>query len=103
MARYHTFFQHLKFDPVRHHNTKKVLVDDDIKEGAGYCGVAYLRNVIWFESGSVKSADVNLYVTPFEETNPVARRTCHTDHRVMMEGLQLWKDFEKLKNKACDE
>merc|ERR1719317_638046 len=48
-------------------------------------------------------AQVNLYVTPFNETNPRAKDTGFTDHRVMMEGLSLWEKFEKLKLRACDE
>ena len=47
-------------------------------------------------------ADVNLYVTPFSETNVDAKKTGFTDHRVMMEGLSLWKKFEGLKLRACD-
>ena len=51
-------------------------------KGAGYCGVAHLRRIKWSEYGSVKRAEVDLYVTPFKETNPVAKMTDHTSHRV---------------------
>ena len=54
----------------------------DAGKGAGYCGVAHLDNVEWLFDDDVREAKVYLYVTPFTETNPEAKMTGHTDHRV---------------------
>ena len=50
-------------------------------KGAGYCGVAHLRRIEWYKD-CVIGAEVDLYVTPFTELNPVAKMTDHTSHRV---------------------
>jgi len=89
------------FSEIRHHRTKQVLVDGDIKKGAGYCGVLHIWKIKW-DGPWPRKAHVNLYVSPFEETSPQAKKTGFTNHRVMMEELQLWEKFEKLKNRACD-
>ena len=54
----------------------------DAGKGAGYCGVVHVHNVEWDEDEDVHKAEVCLYVTPFTETNPVAKMKGHTDHRV---------------------
>ena len=74
MSSFHAKFQGLSFTKARHHATKKVLEIGDIREGKGYCGVAHVHDIYWSGQNVVK-ASVDMYVTPFEETNPVARRT----------------------------
>ena len=61
------------------HSNKRHIYDAG--KGAGYCGVVHLHNVEWHRQ-IVDGAQVCLYVTPFTETNPVAKMTGHTDHRV---------------------
>ena len=86
MADFLTDFHGLKFSGVKHHRTKKVLKKGDIKEAEGYCGVVHVHNIHWSKDSygkvMVASADVDLYCTPFEETNVLSRETGSTDHRV---------------------
>lgn len=103
MATYFAEFKGLDFSEIKHHQTKQILAEGDIVEGDGYCGVVYLHNINWDYSARVIKASVNLYITPFAETNPKAKKTGFTDSRVMMEELSLWEKFEGLKLRACDE
>ena len=102
MAYYPATFDNLNLSKVKHHRTKEVLEVGDVKKGKGYCGVVHVRNIQWESRYSVHSANVELYCTSFEETNALSKETGSTDHRVMMEGLSLWKKFEGLKLRACD-
>ena len=103
MADYFGSFDGLKFSEVKHHGTKDVLEEGDIKEGEGYCGVVHVHDIVWDKKyGFVDRAKVELYCTSFEETNVLSTKSGSTDHRVMMEGLSLWKKFEGLKLRACD-
>ena len=102
MAKYFTEFYGLEISEVRHHRTGDVLTEGDIKKGEGACGVVHVHDIKQTNENFVDEAVVNLYVTPFNETNVEAKKTGFTDHRVMMEGLSLWKKFEELKLRACD-
>ena len=47
--------------------------------------MVHVHNIQWglHDYGApVKAADVNLYVTPFTETNPLGKKDRITDHRV---------------------
>jgi len=61
-----------------------------------------MYNIKWGSTGggwTVNSATVDLYVAPFclksEEDSD------NTYHKVMMQKLQFWERFEKLKNRVC--
>jgi len=103
MAHYYDIFGALDFSEIRHHQTKEVLAAGDVVEGDEYCGVVQIQNIKWLLPSKVYEATVNLYLTPFAETNPIAKKTGFTDSRVMMEGLSFWEKFEKFKLRACDE
>ena len=100
MASVKTWFFKLNFSGVKHHRTKKVLEEGDIKEGHEYCGVVHVHNIQWTGNDNIHSADVDMYCRSFEETNVLSKNTGSTDHRVLMEGLLLWKKFERLKLRA---
>jgi len=98
-----TRFYDLRFRKVKHYLTKSTLREGDIKEDDQYFGVAHVHNIKRYTYvGSVFGAEVDLYVAPFRQTNPLAKKTGITHHRVMMEGLSLWRKFEGLKQRACD-
>ena len=100
MAQYHTNFDDMNFSGVKHHRTKDVLKEGGINDGKGYCGVVHVHNIQWYNQFWMEKTDVGLYGTPFEETNVLSKKTGSTDHRVLMEGLLLWKKFERLKLRA---
>lgn len=103
MAHYLDKFYNVTVSEVRHHRTKCILTKAEIEEGPGHCGVAHVKNIKWRKNGDVEKAVVELWATPFTELNPLAKKTGHTAHRLMMEGLSLWERFKKFKLRVCDE
>jgi len=73
----------------------------DVKQGERYCGVVILHNMTWTED-KITNAYFDIYLAPLSKTNILAENNGHSDHRVMMEELSLWKKFEKFKLRASD-
>ena len=65
----------LNISEVKHHRTKKVLEEGDIKKGKGYCGVVHVHNIQWYNQFWMEKIDVGIYGTPFEETNVLSKKT----------------------------
>ena len=99
MAQYHTNFDDMNFSGVKHHRNKD-LKERGITNGKGYCGVVHVHNTQWYNQFWMEKTDVGLYCTPFKETKVLSKKTGSTGHRIMMEGLLLWKKFERLKLRA---
>lgn len=88
-------------------STKEILKEGDILEDEGYIGVVYVHDITWKESeeaaDDIQSATVDVYLAPISETNIKKSLSSITDHRVIMEDLNLWSKFEKLLARACNE
>lgn len=106
MANYDAYFNDLIFSQVKHHRTGASLQPGDIKSGDGQCGVVHLHDIEWKASSNkynsvVYKAKVDLWLTPFRETNEEASKSKSTDHRLIMEELKLWERFQDLCSRAC--
>jgi len=108
MAEYYTIFDNLTFGEIKHFITKRLIQVGDIKEDEGYCGVAHVYDIEWFENSGrfdLDEAKVDLYIAPFLETNPEMKMNGPgpSDHKVVMKKLKLWDSFENFKRRVCDQ
>lgn len=103
MSSWYTNFGDLTFSLPKHHITRKLIVDGDLRRSRPYKGLLYVHGIIWKSDGNVLSGQVDLFITSMEETNPIARSRGITDDRVMMEQLGFWQKFKRLQSHACDE
>jgi len=104
MAEYDSDFDRngLLFTKPTHYKTKKIFEKGDFKDGVGYVGVVHVHHIEPMPFG-IRKALVTVWVAPCKETNLLGKEAGITDHRVLMEELELWDKFEKLKSRACND